>query len=147
MILTVKLARPLEKKVSQISSCAMTRFSYISQHHCHKKVWLLLLWLTSSTSYVSWTQGLPEVSLRRSNLKRQLETHSGEKPYKCDQCDYASAERGSLKRHLRIHSGEKPFKCNKCDYTFSQSCHLRKHLRIHSREVMTWGRYRLPSPP
>ena len=33
-----------------------------------------------------------------------------------NQSDYASSQAGNLKRHLKIHSGEKPNKCNQCNY-------------------------------
>ena len=58
--------------------------------------------------------------------------HSGEKPYKCNNCDYASAWAGDLKKHLKTHSGEKPYKCNHCDYASVQTGNLKRHLKTHS---------------
>ena len=43
-------------------------------------------------------------------------THSGEKPNKCNQCDYASYRAGDLRTHLKTHSGEKSNKCSQCDF-------------------------------
>ena len=59
-------------------------------------------------------------------------THRGEKPYKCNQCVYASARAGSLKTHLKTHSGE--IQCTLCDYASVTAGNLRTHLKIHLGE-------------
>ena len=41
-----------------------------------------------------------------SFLRRHLKTHSGEKTYKCNHCDFVAVWANSLKRHLKTHSGE-----------------------------------------
>ena len=38
---------------------------------------------------------------------------------------------------MKIHSGEKPNKCNQCDYAFSQADNLRSHLKTHIEEKST----------
>ena len=48
-----------------------------------------------------------------SALRTHLKRHSGERPYKCNQCDYASSHVFSLRTHLKTHSEEKS---NKCDF-------------------------------
>ena len=52
-----------------------------------------------------------------------------EKPYKCDQCDYACSDPSALIQHLKRHSGERPFNCNQCNYASSQAVHLMTHCR------------------
>ena len=47
--------------------------------------------------------------------------HSGEKPNKCNQCDFASIQACDLRRHLKTHSGEKSNKCNQCDFASIQA--------------------------
>ncbi len=60
--------------------------------------------------------------------------HSGEKPYKCKDCDKNFAKKTTLKVHQRIHSGEKPYKCSDCDRDFAQRSTLESHQRTHSGE-------------
>ena len=62
-----------------------------------------------------------------------MRAHTGEKPYKCTQCDY-SCSRSS---HLKAHTGEKPYKCTQCDYSCSQSSHLKNHMRVHTEKLYT----------
>ena len=68
------------------------------------------------------------------DIQTHLKTHSGEKPNKCKQCDYASSEAGDLRKHLETHSGEKLNKCNTCDFASYQTDNLRAHLKMHSGE-------------
>ena len=55
--------------------------------------------------------------------------------YKCSFCAKVFSYKSSWKRHLHIHTGEKPFKCNFCDYRSSQMCHVKTHMKgRHSKE-------------
>ena len=58
----------------------------------------------------------------------------GEKPYKCDVCDYATTRRGNLRTHQRIHTGEKPYQCDICDKRFSTKPKLTQHIFVHTGE-------------
>ncbi|CAG0889228.1 unnamed protein product [Cyprideis torosa] len=58
----------------------------------------------------------------------------GKPLFLCLTCPYHTNRRSNLKRHLLIHSGEKPFKCPLCQNGFRSTGNLRDHLKAHHNE-------------
>jgi len=42
-----------------------------------------------------------------------------------------STVRTNMKRHIQLHTGEKPFKCQLCSYAHNQKVHLQKHMKTN----------------
>ena len=61
--------------------------------------------------------------------------HTREKPFKCNQCNYAGTNSGNLQRHMRTHSGERPFKCNQCSKAYKDKRDFTKHCKGHSTYI------------
>ena len=61
--------------------------------------------------------------------KHKKSVHEGIKPYKCNNCDYETAQKAHLKKHIdSVHKGIKPFKCNMCKFEAAQEWNLNKHI-------------------
>jgi KRAB domain-containing zinc finger protein len=51
------------------------------------------------------------------------------KEFKCNICDYETAQSYNLKKHIdSIHKRIKPYECNMCEFETAHKPHLRKHI-------------------
>ena len=63
------------------------------------------------------------VKILKKTIDIAMNSNSGEKSNKCNQCNYTSSRAGNLKTHLKTHSGENPNKCSEGNYASSQTGH------------------------
>lgn len=63
---------------------------------------------------------------RKENIKSHIQTHLGDRQYKCDHCHKCFVRGHDLKRHAKIHTGDKPYECP-CGNVFARHDALTRH--------------------
>jgi regulatory protein SWI5 len=63
---------------------------------------------------------------RKENIRSHIQTHLGDRQYKCNSCGKCFVRIHDLKRHSKIHSGDKPCVCA-CGSRFARQDALTRH--------------------
>lgn len=66
---------------------------------------------------------------RKDSLTQHEKTHTGERPFECNECGKAFSQKSNLTTHMIIHSGELPFACSKCNKGFTTKGNCSKHMK------------------
>ena len=82
-------------------------------------------------SNVSRSFSISPIELAKGDLNQHMKAHSGEKTYKCIQCEKAFSHKSTLDTHMMTHTGEKPYQCTQCDKAFSRTSNHVMHMRTH----------------
>ncbi|KAF2649384.1 hypothetical protein K491DRAFT_668999 [Lophiostoma macrostomum CBS 122681] len=81
------------------------------------------------TANGKWTCLYPDCGKmfgRRENIRSHVQTHLGDRQFRCNGCGKCFVRQHDLKRHAKIHTGNKPYKCP-CGAGFARQDALTRH--------------------
>ena len=65
------------------------------------------------------------------NIERQTLHTTRDNPNMCPICGKVYTSISTMRRHMAIHTGEKPYKCDQCDYRTVRKDNLKSHKIQH----------------
>ena len=84
----------------------------------------------TSSTFQSKIESQTKVAKKEKNEEnnfQSLVSVTGDKSFKCDQCDYKATRKQDLKTHIQSVHQKITVSCEKCDKQFSNDPNLRKH--------------------
>ena len=86
----------------------------------------------------------PKMFVQKTNRDRHMNTHTGAKPFECEQCHKRFAHPSNLGDHReRHHSTERKHKCPICKKKFKTSTCLSQHRRRHPENNCSFCRQKI----
>ena len=67
------------------------------------------------------------LSFRRLSDLKSHEAKHDQPPIKCQYCEYENVDKQNVKQHERTHTGEKPYQCNNCKQKFMFAVQRKRH--------------------
>ncbi|KAH9826659.1 cell wall transcription factor ACE2-like [Teratosphaeria destructans] len=80
----------------------------------------------SDNKYPCLYEGCKRRFGRKENVRAHIQTHLGDRQFKCDLCNKTFVRQHDLKRHVAIHSDDRPFVCP-CGTGFARHDALTRH--------------------
>ncbi|KAI4124487.1 MAG: hypothetical protein LQ338_004779 [Usnochroma carphineum] len=76
--------------------------------------------------YMCTYEGCNKLFGRKENIRSHVQTHLGDRQWRCNHCHKRFVRQHDLKRHAKIHSGQKPHQCP-CGNGFARHDALTRH--------------------
>ncbi|KAL8941206.1 MAG: hypothetical protein Q9216_002383 [Gyalolechia sp. 2 TL-2023] len=76
--------------------------------------------------YMCTFDGCNKLFGRKENIRSHVQTHLGDRQWRCNHCDKRFVRQHDLKRHAKIHTGQKPHLCP-CGNGFARHDALTRH--------------------